>query len=342
MPPPDNATNPAIRATYLRDAAFRDAAVLHEYMRRRVARLVLPVLAATGIFLAMAPWGAVGIVFGAPWARSLMWTAGGFVLIFLAAAGSLRAISRATARGFTLQGVQADWTFSAARVVYDLGQGENQHSSSDWSLYPLVTHGAQGLRLQRAPALAWFIPASAFQGGTAAMEQVAQWARGAGVKVKRERSQPAWALAGAWLMASILLTLMATWICVLAALMVTHGRGLWQLFNSGAVTLAPAAGVVAAIVLALHYALFRCGRHAWWMHDLLGAAWGAGVVALLHLGQGLVMEDSLLAAQLLAPAPLGAGIVMGALCAAMIHDAWIGGLAFSQRLSAAAPSTFAQ
>lgn len=315
----------SVHASYIRDAAYRDEAASAEYSRRRVARLVLPLLAGAGVFFALVPWGAVGLVFGAPPASAALWTLGGLFLVAVASLGTWRTVARLTARAFNLEGVRADWRFSAGRVVYDLGQGAQQHSSSEWKLYTLVARGPWGLRLHRAPAIAYLVPARAFD-SPGAMAQVMEWARAEGVKTIEEKPHPGWALAGAWSLAALLLLTVMTWICLAAAVEVTGARRVVALFTSGTMTFLPVAAVAAFAVLLLHWLAARTGLDSAGVHALLGGGWGAGLAFALEWNKAWVLDGPLLSADLLSAVPLTLGVLLGALSGALVREFWTAGL----------------
>lgn len=315
----------SIHASYVRDTAYRDEAVACEYARRRVPRLLLPLFAGAGVFFALVPWGAVGLLFGAPPATAALWTLGGLLLVAVASLGTLRTLAVLTARGFNLEGVRADWRFSADRVVYDLGGGAQQHASSEWKLYTLVARGPWGLRLHRAPGVAYLVPARAFE-TAGAMDQVLAWARAQGVKTAEEKPHPGWALAGAWCMAALLLLTVMTWICLAAAVEVTGARRVVALFTSGTVTFLPPAAVAALLALLLHWVLARAGQASAAAHALLGGCCGAALAFALEWNKALVLDGPLLSADLLSAVPLTLGVLLGALSGALIREFWIAGL----------------
>lgn len=314
----------SVHASHIRDTTYRDEAVASEYARRRVPRLVLPLFAGAGVFFALVPWGVAGLLFGAPPLAAASWTLGGLFLVAVASLGTLRTLALLTARSFNLEGVRTDWRFSADRVVYDLGGGAQHHASSEWKLYTLVARGPWGLRLHRAPGIAYFVPARAFEAG--AMDQVLEWARAQGVKTVEERPHPGWALAGAWCMATLLLLTVMTWICLAAAVEVTGARRVVALFTSGTVTFLPPAAVAAFLALLLHWLLARAGQASAAGHALLGGCWGAALAFALEWNKALVLDGPLLSADLLSAVPLTLGVLLGALSGALIREFWTAGL----------------
>ncbi|MET0312568.1 MAG: hypothetical protein ABW051_11000 [Burkholderiaceae bacterium] len=330
----------SVRASFLRDDAYLQEAVTAHYDRHARARLVLPLLAGLGVLAALVPWGMAGRLFGAPLATALAWTLTGLLLVAISSLGTWRAVERLTRRGFNLPGVRTDWTFSAARVVYDLGGGAQQHSSSEWNLYTLVVHAPAGVWLHRSPSVVYFVPARAFA-STDATAQVLDWARAAGVKVRASVPRPGFALAGAWGMATLLLLTVMTWICLAAAVEVTGARRVVFLFTSGLMTFLPLAPVAGAIALAVHWAVARAGFTGPGVHTATGAAWGAGLAFALEAHKAFLLDGPLLAADLVSGVPLTLGVVLGALAGLMIREFWTAGFQ-ARRFTPPAPSSSAK
>lgn len=325
---------PALAAQWVRDDAYLAAAVQLAFIDRPAwLRLVAPLWMAVAIALIFSPFGLLGVVLGrslpAANVPTLLLCA---LLLVLAGANTYHAMLKVNARRYAFVGDTARWEFTAQEACYRVTapEGTLRHEArSRWSWFSAVTADPTGLRLHRKGSVeGYFIPASAWQGDAAQVQQaVAAHAQSAGLPLRRPPTGDWAGLAGTGLALVLLLVTTMTVTAVVAAWpQVRHGYWL-TLFASAVDTFWWAGALLAPLVLALHLGLaWVLGRstparglpaHA--PHLVLALLWGALLLAGMEALRPLIFDDALLQSRFAIPQVAVCAAVFVLLSAFVVH-----------------------
>ena len=338
--PTTNTPPPAVRAAWVRDAAYRDRAVRLGLIDRPAwARFLAPLWLGLGVVLVFSPWGALGILYGGE-PLALRWPAVVLAGLLLGLGGvqTFPAQRRATARHYAFAGDTTRWEFSAAGLTYrmEAPDGTLRHAaSSQWNWFRAVAVDRTGLRLYRQGTVeSYFVPATALaqpgQEAERAQQAVVAWAREAGLTVRQLPARDTAGLLGMVASASLLVGLALVHAAMVAALPHLRWGRVSALFFSGVDTFWWAAVPCAMAVVALHLLLARQQVRGAPERDLpplaphlaLALCWGALLLAGLQALRRWVFDEALARSTFAVPGPVLVVAVFVLLTGFVVHRAF--------------------